>query len=209
MNFLKKWINSMVLGLSGFFGLILSLCTGMKTSYSIDASALGSPYAEAIGQSHSETTKAYEVLTNGDLVTKAKDLGIGSEFGVLKAFGVVGVIVSVLLIMWAIVLILKNLRVIKCESKAFDIVSLVMPVLFLIATIGLLVSSLVFANAQEDAILKMLNGAFASNPDTSDYLNLININASVSVGVYQPIILAISVIAVIIMGTFAFLKVKT
>ena len=208
MNFIKKWLTSIVLAVSGVLGLLLSLLVGMKVSYGIDASALGSPYAEMLNQSHQEATKAHEVLTDGSLVDSAKSFGISTEFGFLKAFGIIGVIVSVILILWAIVLLLKNLNVIKVENKAFDIVSLALPIAFVLATVGLLICSLVYANAQQDAILKLLNGSILSNSQIAGYASLIKLSATVKVGLYQPIILVISIIGALIVGTTTFLKLK-
>lgn len=208
MNFLKKWMNSIVLFVSGVLGLLLSLCSGMKTSYSIDASALGSPYAEMISSSHSETTKAHKVITDSKLADTAKNFSISTEFTWLKVFGIIGVIVSIILIVYAVVLLLKNLNVIKCESKVFDIITLALPALLVVATVGLLICSFIYANAQEDAILKMLNGTILSNPATSPYASVIKTCASVKIGVYQPLIFAISIITMVVVATFSVLKIK-
>ncbi len=208
MNFLKKWINSIVLFITGALGLLLSLCTGMKTSYGIDASALGSPYSDMLSQSHCETTKAHKVITDSDLATSAKNFGISTEFTWLKAFGIIGVIVSIILVIYAVVLLLKNLGVIKFENKVFDVISIVLPAVFVVATVGLLICSFIYANAQQDAIIKMLNGTILSNPQISAYASLIKTSASVNVGVYQPLILAISIVGALIVGTFTFLKAK-
>ena len=189
MNFLKKWINCMVLGITGVLGLLLSLCSGMKT------------HASAMGQTLLKSTvKAHEVVTDGSLVTEAKRLGVSSEFGLLKAFSIIGVIVSIILVIYAIVLLLKNLNVIKCENKAFDIVSLVLPVLTLVVMIAVLICLIVYANALKEVLPTSLSH-IASIP-----VNVITL--SIKIGLYQPIMLAISIIAVIIIGTFAFLKAK-
>lgn len=208
MNFLKKWMNAIVLFVSGVLGLLLSLCSGMKSSYNINASALGSPYAEMISSSHSETTKAHKIITDSNLADTAKSLGISTEFTWLKVFGIIGVIVSIILIVYAVVLLLKNLNVIKCENKVFDIITLALPAALLVATIGLLVCSLGYANAQEDALLKMLNGTILNSPTTSQYASVIKTSSCVKIGVYQPIILAISVVAVVVVATFTYLKNK-
>ena len=208
MNFLKKWLNSITLFICGFLGLILSLCSGMKTTYSIDATALGAPYADAISKSHSETTKAYKVLTDGNLKTTAESLGVGSEFGIMKAFGVIGVIVSILLIIWAIVSVLQNLNIININGKIFNIITIIMPIAFLVATAGLLSTSLIYAKAQQDALLKMVGGQLTANPAISNYISLIKIDASVVVGLYQPLILAVSIISLLLIGAFSFLKSK-
>ncbi|MBQ8522855.1 MAG: hypothetical protein IJ458_04295 [Clostridia bacterium] len=198
MNFVKKWISTIISFVAGVCGLALSACTGMVASGTLDASALGMG-KETIDS----TTKAFKVLTDGDLYTEAKAAGIGSEFMTMKVFAIITLVISVLLIVYAIVMLLKNLNVIKCESKIFDIVGISLFALLLIATIGLLISSNGYASAMEDAVI---SAAKASVPQ--QYLSQVKIDVNVKVGVYQPIMLAISIISALVVGTFTFLKLK-
>jgi len=197
MNFLKKWIGCIVSFVAGVCGLALSACSGMVTKLVTNNTQLKQGL-EAMGLG-SSSTKGFKVLTDGDLYEAAKAAKIGDEFMVMKAFAIFTLIVSVLLIAYAVVLLLKNLNVIKFNGRIFDIVGIALIVLLLVATIGLLVSSNAFAGAQADK----LNGA----------LTLMGYNAvasfKVSVGVYQPAMLVISIISAIVVGTFTFLNKKS
>ena len=144
MDFLKKWISCIVSFIAGVCGLALSACSGMvaKVVFPNTLSAYGL-------ESSTETTKAFKVLTDKDLYTQAQEAGIGSEFMVMKVFAIITLIISVLLIAYAIVILLKNLNVIKFESKIFDIVGISLILALLVATIGLLISSNAYANEME------------------------------------------------------------
>ena len=54
----------------------------------------------------------------------------------------------------------------------------------------------------------MLNGTILNSPTTSQYASVIKTSSCVKIGVYQPIILAISVVAVVVVATFTYLKNK-
>ena len=112
--------------------------------------------------------------------------------------------VSVLLIVYAIVLLLKNLNVIKCESKIFDIVGISLVALLVISTIGLLISSNNYASEMKNAMLDSLKGLGALlGVDISSMVSL-----KISTGVYQPAMLIISIISALVVGTFSFLNKK-
>ena len=133
----------------------------------------------------SSTTKAYKVITESELMDTAKLLGVKSEFVLMKAFSIITLIIAVLLIAYSIVALLQNLNVIKSSHIAFDIAGWVLVGLFVISTIALLVSSNGYAGAMEKVGIP-----------------------SVKVGLYQPFMLVVSIIAAIVTGIFAFLKRK-
>ena len=198
MSFVKKWISTIVSFVAGVCGLALSACSGMVASGMVDASALG------MGKNPVDTTtKAFKVLTDGDLYTEAKALDIGGKFMTMKVFAIITLVISILLIVYSIVMLLKNLNVIKCESKIFDIVGLVLVGLFLISVIGLFISSNAYANAMEDALVSNLKASF---PEA--YLSQIKISLNVKLGVYQPVMLAIAIISAIAVSAFTFIKRK-
>ena len=139
----------------------------------------------------SSTTKAYKVITESELMDTAKLLGVKSEFVLMKAFAIITLIIAVLLIAYSIVALLQNLNVIKSSHIAFDIAGWVLVGLFVISTIALLVSSNGYATAIEDSVIAAASGI-----------------KSVKVGLYQPFMLVVSIIAAIVTGIFAFLKRK-
>lgn len=199
MNFLKKWMGCIVSFVAGVCGLALSACSGMVTKLTADSSLA------AYGlESRSESTKAFKVLTDGDLYTQAKEAGLGSEFMVMKVFAIITLVVSILLIVYALVMLLKNLNVIKFNGKILDIVGISLFVLLLISTIGLLISSNNYASAMEKATLKSLQGLGALLG--VDISTLVSLN--ISTGVYQPTMLVISIIGALAVGTFTFLNLK-
>ena len=223
MNFIKKWISTLVSFVAGVCGLALSATVGMKASALIDASALQSALGTDPSQKIKTTTKAYKVLTDSNLYTEAKELGIGSEFMVMKIFAIFTLIISVLLIAYAIVMILKNLNVIKFESKIFNIVGISLLALLVVATIGLLVSSNSYAsameNARKDATMADMKAMFTSGLTAmltpmgmeSMVEALVAQTAfsfNVGVGVYQPAMLVISIISALVVGTFTFLNLR-
>ena len=197
MNFLKKWMGCIVSFVAGTCGLALSACSGMVTKVVTNSEQLRQGL-KAMGLEEG-STQGFKVLTDGKLYDKAKGLGIGSEFMVMKVFAIITLIASILLIAYAIVALLKNLNVIKFESKIFDIVGFGLIVLLLVATIGLFVSSNAFAGAQADKLNAILTSI--------GYNTLATIK--VSVGVYQIAMLVISIITVLAVATFTFLKRKS
>lgn len=209
MNFVKKWIGCIISFVAGVCGLALSACTGMVASGKIDASAItgtvGADYSMTIPES---TTKAFKVLTDADLYDQAKLAGIGTEFMVMKVFAIITLIVSVLLIAYAIVLLLKNLNVIKFDSKIFDIVGIVLAGLFLIATIGLFVSSNSYANAMQDVTIDSIKAMYMAQGIPATLIPQIKFNVDVALGVYQPTMLVISIITAIVVVTFTFINRK-
>jgi len=220
MNFVKKWMTTIISFVAGVCGLALSATVGMKVVGMIDASALQSQLGGDYSQGFKETTKAFKVLTDSDLYKNAKRAGIGSEFMVMKVFAIITLVISILLIAYAIVMLLKNLNVIKCESKIFDIVGISLLVLLVVATIGLLVSSYGYANAIDEskmAIIQAQNefeaGLKAEMPEAMHsmipaLLLSIKITAAASIGFYQPAMLVISIVSALVYGTFTFLNKK-
>ena len=171
MEFLKKWTGCIMSFLAGLLGLSLSACSGMVTS-----TALGS-----------ETVKAFKVITDSDLATQAETLGIASEFGLLRTFSIIMMVVSIVLVVYSVVLLLVKLNVIKSQSKAFDIINVVLAVLLVITTIILMVASNKYGSALHTA-----TGNFVT----------------AKLGLYQPFMLATSLVVLALNSVFAFLKNK-
>ncbi len=190
MNFVKKWASCIISFVAGVCGLALSACSGMIAK--LTANEALSAYL----QSNTSTTKAFKVLTDSDLYEEAKLLGIDSEFMTMKIFAIITLVVSVLLIVYALVMLLKNLNVIKCESKLFDIVGIALFALLLVSTIGLLIASNGYAGAMKDVQMKSL-------AQFGDMVSL-----KISVGVYQPAMLVISIISAVAYGAVMFLNKK-
>jgi len=205
MGFVKKWISTIVSFVAGVCGLALSACSGMVVYAMVDSTALGAGKTTLVDS----TTKAFKVLTDGDLYTQAKEFGIGAKFMWMKAFAIITLIISILLIIYAIVMLLKNLNVIKFESKLFDIAGLVLGGLFLIATIGLLITSNIYANAMQDALLDLAKaGTLLQLGGNEALLAKVKFDVSVNLGVYQPTMLVIAIISAIVVDTFTFVNRK-
>lgn len=202
MNFVKKWISTIMAFVAGVCGLALSACTGMVASGYIDMTALG-----AKKETIDSTTKAFKVLTDSDLYTEAKELGIGSEFMLMKVFAIITLVVSVLLIIYAIVMLLKNLNVVKFESKVFTIVGLSLFGLLLVSTIGLLITSNNYANAMEDAMTGMFKLMLVGQGVPENVANGI-VNINIKVGAYQPIMLVVAIVSALAISTFTFINRK-
>jgi len=138
----------------------------------------------------SSSTKAFKVITDSDLMEQAELFKIKSDFVTLKIFAIVTLIVSVLLLVYAVVALLNNLKVINLNSKILELSSLVLVVLLLVSTIGLLVASNNYANEMFNVV---------------KYMGV----TKVSVGVYQPVMLVVSIITTVASAVFAFLKRKS
>ena len=203
MNFLKKWAGCIISLITGVCGLALSVLVGMKSYAMVDATAIGGEKTVITD----EVTKAFKVLTDKELYNKSRQLGIGDEFTTMKVFAIITLVVAILLVVYAIILLLKNLNVIKFESKIFDIAGICLFVLLLVGTIGLIVSSNAYAGAMENALNGVISMATASVPE--QYLSLLVKQCSVSIGFYQPAMLVISIISTLIFTTFTFLNRKS
>ena len=118
----------------------------------------------------------------------------------MKVFAIITLVISILLIVYAIVMLLKNLNVIKSESIIFDIIGWSLAGLFLIATICLLVSSNVFAND----VVEFLVSNLETMGLTKDLINI-----TCKVGLYQPCMLGTSIILALVSAVFAVIKRKT
>ena len=117
--------------------LVLSACSGMIATTTI------------AGNSTTEST-TFKVLIDGNLLKQAKEFNLESKFIAMKIFSIILIVLAILLIAYSFVMILKNVNIIKCNSKIFSIVGLVLIVLFLIATIGVFVSSITYSNAMAE-----------------------------------------------------------
>lgn len=219
MNFLKKWMSTIVSFVAGVCGLALSATVGMKATALMDASALESTLGMDPSQTVKTSTKAYKVLTDSSLYTDAKEIGIGSEFMLMKVFAIITLVIAVLLIVYAIVMLLKNLNVIKCDSKIFNIVGICLLALLVIATVGLLATSNGYANAMEDVMPTAMKELYTAELTAAltpmgmgsmveTFVSQTLFSVEVSVGFYQPAMLVISVISALVVGTFTFLKLK-
>lgn len=183
MSILKKWLGCIASFIAGVCGLALSACTGMIVKGSIDLTALG------MGKNNVESiTKAYKVLTDSKLYTDAKEAGIGTEFVWMKVFAIFTLIVSILLIVYAIIMLLKNLNVIKSESKVFNIVGLSLVALLLVSTIGLLVTSNIYADATINLVKSQVPSAI---------MQFAKVNVNANVGFYQPAMLVVSIVTAV------------
>ena len=129
----------------------------------------------------------------------AKVYGLKSEFIWMKVFAVITLAIAVLLIIYSIVILLKNLNVIKNKNIAFNIIGGSLSALLLIATIGLLVTSNIYANGVVDFIISGL---------TAQGLPANLIDMSGKAGLYQPFMLATSIILAVITAVFAIIKRK-
>lgn len=173
MQMIKKWGSCIVPFIAGVLALALSACSGMVAVSTI------------MGQSTTNVTKAFKVLTEKELLTQAKEAGLTSEFMTMKVFSIVLTVLAVLLIIYSIIMLLKNVNVIKSDSKVFSIVGLSLISLFLIASIGVLVSSNIYAGAMAE---------HANNLFEQLHMSAIA-SASVKIGVYQPIMLATGIVS--------------
>ena len=203
MSIVKKWAYCVITFIAGVLGLALSATTGMKVVTTIDGSAIG----QTIDGS-SKIVKAFKVLTDSDLMEQAKALDIKSEFVTMKVFAIITLVLSILLIVYAVIALLQNLNVIKSNHIAFDIVAITLVVLFLVATIGLLVSSNAYAGALEKATETIIIPLKLSATELAPYISVLKWNATASVGVYQPFMLVVSIITAIVTGTFTILNRK-
>lgn len=177
MEVLKKWSGCIVSFLSGVLGLVLSLCSGMVVSSAVEAL--------------NKSVQASDIITDTTLGTQAQQLQIAGEFGFLKTVAIIMLVVSILLIVYSVVELLKNVNVIKSSSKAFEIVGMVLGTMLLITAILLMIAS----NGYAGAMATKLTAVYT-------------IPVTVSIGLYQPFMLAVAIIALIINGIFAILKRK-
>lgn len=207
MSIVKKWASCVVSFVAGVLGLALSACSGMIVTKLLDASALGT-LGSAISFNQTETVKAHKVLTDSHLLKQAKELGVESEFLCLKVFAIITLAIAVLLIAYSVVMLLKNLNVIKTSNIVFEIVGVVLAVLFLVAAIGLIVSANNYANAMmpaaESTIKSMitltLQAQGLSGAALTQTLSAIKFDVVAKIGFYQPAILVTSIVTVIVSG---------
>ena len=179
MKFVKKWLGCIVSAVAGILGLALSACPGMFT--------------KNLTFKTTESTKAFKVLTDGDLYKMAKDAKVGSEFMLMKVFAIITLVISVLLIAYAVVMLLSNLNVIKLNNKILDMAGIALIALLLIAVIGPFISSLSYASAMTDALKEL--AAFIGK-------------VKVSIGAYQPVMLAVGIVSAVAVGANVYLNKK-
>lgn len=168
MDLVKKWLSCIISFVAGVLGLSLSATSGMKT---------------IVNDKVVDKTKAFKVITDSKLADQAELYQASTEFTWLKIFAIITLIVSVLLIIYAIILLLKNLDIIKSSSSLFGTTGILLASLLLISAIGLMITSNIYANAVQDFVVK-LNPLF-----------------SMKLGAYQPLILVISIITFIAIMT--------
>ena len=193
MQMIRKWGSCLFAFIAGVLSLAMSACSGMVAMRTI------------AGQSTTDITKAFKVLTNNELLKQAKEAGLESQFMTMKAFSIILTIFAVLLIVYSIVMLLKNVNVIKSESKAFSIVGLSLIGLFLIATIGVLVSSNVYANGMGKHVNTLLE---AVKDQYALMGQAIEVSASVKVGLYQPFMLGTGIISALAIAFFEIKNLK-
>ena len=191
MSIVKKWAGCVMSFIAGVLGLALSSCSGMKV---VVKTPVGS---------ETTVTKAFKVITDSDLLDQAKAAGLKSEFVMMKVFAIITLIVSVLLIVYSVVALLQNLNVIKSSHIAFDIAGWVLVGLFLVAIIGLVISSNDYGSEIASVTEKGLEATYAAMGQP------INITVNAKLGAYQITMLVVSIVTAIVTGVFAFLKRKS
>lgn len=199
MSFFKKWISCIVSFVAGVLGLALSACNGMTVVANINADAINS----LLSQNTTETVKAFEIITDSSLLTQAQELGIEKQFITLKVFSIIMLVVSILLIIHSLILLLKNVNVIKSNHKAFDVATTVLTVLFIVSVIAVLVSSSVYAAAFEQAMTASVLAQFG------EYSSLVIAEVVASIGIYQWLMLAISIVALVLNSSVCYLNKKS
>ncbi len=199
MDFLKKWTSCIFSFIAGVLALAMSACTGMVVTGSINLTAIG------LGtKSVDKVTKAFKVLTDSSLYTDEKNAGIGKEFITMKVFAIVTLVIAVLFIIYSIVMLLKNLNVIKSDIKALNIAGWSLVGLFLIATIGLLISSNTYANLA----IELTKVELISLGVPTAIIPTLPIEVVGKVGLYQPFMLATSIVLALTTAVFAFINRK-
>ena len=193
MQMIKKWGSCVIAFIVGVLSLAMSACSGMVAVTTI------------AGQSTTDITKAFKVLTDNELLKQAKEAGLESQFMTMKVFSIILTLLAVLLIVYSIVMLLKNVNVIKTESKVFSIVGLSLIALFLIATIGVLVSSNVYATAMAEHANKLLEAVKAQYALMGQ---TIEASATVKVGLYQPFMLGTGIVSSIAIAFFEIKNLK-
>ena len=193
MQMIKKWGSCVFAFIAGVLSIAMSACSGMIAVTTI------------AGKSETDITKAFKVLTDSELLKQAKEAGLESQFMTMKVFSIILTVLAVLLIVYSIVMLLKNVNVIKSESKIFSIVGFSLIALFLIATIGVLVSSNVYATAMAEHVNKLLESVKAQYALMG---KIIEASASVKVGLYQPFMLGTGIISAIAIAFFEINNIK-
>jgi len=139
----------------------------------------------------SQSVKAFDIITDAEAYTESKLLGLETEFVFVKAASIAMLVVAIILLVYSVVLLLRNLNVIKSESKVFDIVNYALIAVLVVVAIVLFVASIIYANGYADAFTKMAG-----------------IKITGTMGSYQPLMLAVSLVSAAVTGLFAFLSRK-
>ncbi len=186
MGILKKWTTCVISFIAGILTLAMSAVSGMVAVTSIPSMA-----------DETNITKAFKVITDGELLTQAKTLGIEDKFMTMKIFSIILMVVAILLLVYSIIMLLKNVNVIKSESKAFGIVGIVLSVLFIGTAIAVLIASNSYAGAMESVMSKVVSLQTAGLG-----------SISVKVGLYQPFMLVTSIVSGLAISVFEVLNLK-
>jgi len=173
MNFIKKWGASLVSLVVGVLGLALSTCSGLIVKVLLGGKIV-----------MEETTKAHKIITDTDLADAAELMQLEGKFTLLKIASIIMMVISVLVLIYAIVMILKNINVVKGKDKTFGKVNLLLNVLLLVSVIAVLVATFVYGNGLADKLNVLQFGGIAK--------------VTVSVGVYQWAMLAVSVVGLLV-----------
>ena len=181
MQIIKKWGSSVAALVAAILALALSACSGMVAT------------TTAAGVSTTETTKAIKVLTDSELLDQAELLGLKSEFSVMILFSIILTVAAIALIVFAAISILKNLNVVRINNKILSIIGLSLAGLFLVATIGVLASSMAYADSMADIMSAMYAGIA---------------EISITVGVFQPTMLVVGIICPAVIAFCEFKSVK-
>ena len=179
---LKKWLGCIVSFLVGVCGLTVLFLSGLKT----DLFAFNSVSKNYL--------KAYEILKVRDMPQQTPSYLIES-YKILFVIAIIAIVVYALLILWSIVLLLKNVNIIKKNSKAFNIVNSVLLGIVLIVLVGLILTTLNYAKNYD--ILIETSYAF------------INVKAHTTIGAYQWVMCIFALIANLTNITFGLTKLKS
>ncbi len=186
MSILKKWTSCVVSFIASVLAFAMSAVSGMVAVTTLPV----------VGKETS-ITKAFKVITDGELLEQAKNLDLEDKFMAMKVFSIILMVVAVLLLVYSIVILLKNLNVIKLESKAFGIVGIVLSVLFIVSALAVLLASNSYAGAMETTmaeVIKLQTAGLGS--------------ISVKIGLYQPFMLVTSIVSGVSVSTFEALNFK-
>ncbi len=145
---MKKWLGMISSAAAGVLGFVFL--------------ALASFYQKItmVGVSSSDTFNAY------DLIKESADNIKG--FGLYKAFTIILIVVAALLIAWALVLLLKNLKVLKIKFNV-NIVNIALLTLFAVSAIVSIIALFVMGG---DFAVNVGGSGVKAGPAIGAWLNL-------------------------------------